>query len=95
MSHHTPLNNPDPDDSAFFKHYNPAIWDKIDAQAGELDREKRLEIVHDVSKDIVLDFPLKFMYTTNYHEYADSKIKNWFWEQDLYRNTMEGLWLDV
>jgi ABC-type transport system substrate-binding protein len=104
MSHHVPLNNPDPDEnlssyfgrkSAFFKHYNEDIFNIIDKQAAELDREKRTEIVHEASKMVVEDFPMKFMYTLNNHMFLAPEIKDWFFEQDLYSARMEGAWLDV
>ena len=104
MSHHVPLNQPDPDEnlssyfgrkSAFFKHYNEDIFNIIDQQASELDREKRTQIVHDAQKMIVEDFPMKFMFTTNYHEFVAPEVKDWFFEHDLYSNRLEGAWLDV
>ncbi|MEZ4493873.1 MAG: ABC transporter substrate-binding protein [Dehalococcoidia bacterium] len=104
MSHHVPLNNPDPDEnlasyfgrkSAFFKHYNEDIFDIIDKQAAELDPEARADIVHEASRMIVEDFPMKFMFTTNRHRFAAPEVKNWFWEIDGYSNRLEGAWLDV
>lgn len=104
MSHHVPLNNPDPDENLssyfgrnarYYKHWNPDIFDIIDKQAEELDPEARNVIVHDAQKMIIEDYPMKFMFTTNYHEFAAKRVKNWFWERDLYRNTLEGLWLDA
>ncbi|MEZ4493875.1 MAG: ABC transporter substrate-binding protein [Dehalococcoidia bacterium] len=104
MSHHVPLNNPDPDEnlssyfgrkSAFFKHYNEDIFDIIDKQAVELDPEARADIVHEASRMIVEDYPMKFMYTTNEHRFAAPEVKNWFWEIDGYSNRLEGAWLDV
>jgi peptide/nickel transport system substrate-binding protein len=104
MSSHVPLNNPDPDEnlssyfgrnSTYFKHYNEEIFDLIDAQAAALDPEERLSIVHEVSEKIVLDFPLRFMYTTNLHQFMRPEVQGWFWEQDLYSQRIEGAWLDV
>ncbi|GAB4325525.1 MAG: hypothetical protein Kow0010_08080 [Dehalococcoidia bacterium] len=104
FSHHTPLNNPDPDEnlssyfgrnSTFFKHYNPDIWDMIDAQAAELDEEKRIQIVKDTQLAIIADYPMKFMWTTNLHEFTDPAVKNWFYHQDLYDGRVEDLYLDA
>ena len=104
MSHHVPLNNPDPDEnlssyfgrkSAFFKHYNEDIFDIIDKQAAELDPEARADIVHEASRMIVEDYPIKFMYTSNRHRFVAPEVKNWFWEIDGYSNRLEGAWLDV
>ena len=105
MSHHTPLNNPDPDEnlssyfgrnSAFFKHYNPAIWDKIDAQAAELDPRKAHRDCARCLQGHRLGLPVEVHV---HHELPRVRqrpeIQNWFWEQDLYRNTIEGLWFDV
>lgn len=104
FSHHVPLNNPDPDEnlssyfgrnSRFFKHYNETIWAAIDKQAEELDTRKRQELVQDVQKQIVLDFPMKFMFTTNLHEFTDKKVKGWFYHTDLYDGRLVEAWLDA
>ncbi len=104
FSHHVPLNNPDPDEnlssyfgrkSAFFKHYNPAIFDAIDKQAAELDTTKRQQLVMDVQKMIVQDFPIAFMFTTNLHEFTDKKVKGWFYSADLYNGRVHNVWLDA
>jgi peptide/nickel transport system substrate-binding protein len=104
FSHHVPLNNPDPDENLssyfgrngrFFKHHNTEIWDLIDKQASELDLEKRKAIVQDVQKKIVLDFPMKFMFTVNLHEFTDPKVKGWFYPVDLYDGRKATAWLDV
>jgi peptide/nickel transport system substrate-binding protein len=104
FSHHVPLNNPDPDEnlssyfgrnSTFYKHYNPAIFDIIDKQATELDVEKRQEIVQEAQRMIVLDFPIKFMFTTNLHLFTDSKVKGWFYPTDLYDGRKAEAWLDA
>jgi peptide/nickel transport system substrate-binding protein len=104
MSHHVPLNNPDPDENlssyfgrnaAFFKHYNEDIWAKIDEQAVELDFEKRKALVEEAQKMVVRDFPMKFMFTTNLHQFTDPRVKNWFYGGDLYNGRLRGLWLDA
>jgi len=104
FSHHVPLNNPDPDEnlssyfgrnSTFYKHYNEAIWAKIDEQARELDVEKRQAIVQEAQRMIVLDFPMKFMFTTNLHQFTDQKVKGWFYPTDLYDGRKAEAWLDA
>lgn len=104
FSSHTPLNNPDPDEnlssyfgrnSTFFKHHNEDIWAKIDAQATELDFERRQQLVEEVQIDIVNDFPMKFLYTTNNHGFTDPKVQNWFYSADLYNGRIHNIWLDA
>jgi ABC-type transport system substrate-binding protein len=104
MSHHVPLNQPDPDEnlssyfgrkSAFFKHYNEDIFNIVDQQASELDREKRTQIVHDAQKMIVEDYPMNFMFTVNVHNFVTPELKDWVWPLDQYSNQLEGAWLDV
>ncbi len=104
FSHHTPLNNPDPDEnlsayfgrnSTYFKHYNEDIFTLIDQQAKELDTPKRQQIVKNVQEKIVNDFAVKFMYTTNNHIFVDKKIKNWFYPTDLYDGRKATAWLNA
>jgi ABC-type transport system substrate-binding protein len=104
MSHHVPLNNPDPDEnlssyfgrnSTFFKHYNEDIFDIIDQQAAELDPEARADVVHEAQRMIVQDYPMKFMFTINLHRFTAPELKGWFWERDGYSARLEGAWLDV
>lgn len=104
FSHHVPLNNPDPDENlasyfgrnaTFFKFYNEPIWDLIDKQAGELDTEKRKAIVLDVQKQVALEFPMAFMFTTNNHNFTDKKVKGWFYSPDLYNGRIHNVWLDA
>jgi ABC-type transport system substrate-binding protein len=104
FSHHVPLNNPDPDEnlssyfgrnSRFFKHHNPAIWDLIDKQAAELNLEARKQIVQEVQRKVVQDFPMAFMFTTNLHEFVDPKVKGWFYPVDLYDGRKATAWLDA
>lgn len=104
FSHHVPLNNPDPDEnlssyfgrnSTYYKHYNEEIFDIIDQQAQTLDREERRRLVLEAQRKIVLDFPMKFMFTTNQHEFTDPAVKGWFYHTDLYDGRVETLWLDL
>jgi peptide/nickel transport system substrate-binding protein len=104
LSHHVPLNNPDPDEnlssyfgrnSTFYKHYNEDIFAKIDEQAQELDLEKRQEIVKEAQEMIVNDFPIKFMYTTNLHQFLNGTVKGWFYPTDLYDGRKADAWFDV
>ncbi|MDZ7726916.1 MAG: ABC transporter substrate-binding protein [Dehalococcoidia bacterium] len=90
-SSHTPLNAPDPDEnlssyfgrnSTYFKYAGPEherIWDMIDEQATELDFERRQELVREVQRLIVQQFPMKFLYTTNLHEFTQPRVRNWFY----------------
>lgn len=104
FSHHTPLNNPDPDEnlsayfgkaSTYYKHYNEEIFSLIDKQAQELDTPKRQQIVQDVQTKIVNEFAVKFMYTTNNHIFVDKKIKNWFFPTDLYDGRKATAWMSA
>ena len=104
FSHHTPLNSPEPDEnlasyfgrkSTYYKHYNTEIFDMIDKQALELDTAKRKQLVQDVQKKIVMDFPMNFMFTTNNHNFTDQKVKGWFYSLDLYDGRIDTLWLDA
>ncbi len=103
FSSHTPLNNPDPDENlaayfgrnaTFFRHYNPEIWDMIDAQARELDIDARTELVRECQEAIVLDFPMAFLYTTHVHGFTGSRVRGWFHSQDLYNGRIRDLWLE-
>src|SRR5690606_4559764 len=104
FSSHTPLNNPDPDEnlaayfgrgSTYFKHHNEDIWAKIDEQSAELDMERRQALVEEVQLMIVRDFPMKFLYTTNSHQFVGEHVKNFFWPADLYDGRIHELWLDA
>ncbi|HEY4669237.1 MAG TPA: ABC transporter substrate-binding protein, partial [Tepidiformaceae bacterium] len=101
FSHHVPLNNPDPDEnlssyfgekSAFFKHYNPDIFEIIRKQSEELDLEARKELVQEAQRMIVQDFPMRFMFTVNLHHYTEDRIKGWFWPTDLYDGRKAEAW---
>lgn len=104
FSHHVPLNNPDPDENlasyfgrnaTFFKFYNEAIWDLIDKQAAELDLEKRKALVLDIQKQIALEFPMAFMFTTNNHNFTDKRVNGWFYSNDLYNGRIHNVWLSA
>jgi peptide/nickel transport system substrate-binding protein len=104
FSHHVPLNNPDPDEnlssyfgrnSTFYKHYNEDIFAKIDEQAQELDVEKRQEIVQEAQKMIVEDYPIRFMFTTNLHQFLNAKVQGWFYPTDLYDGRKADAWIDA
>ncbi|MPZ99119.1 MAG: hypothetical protein GEU80_07220 [Dehalococcoidia bacterium] len=105
FSTHTPLNNPDPDEnlssyfgrnSTFYKHYNPEIFDIVDEQARTVDVEARKEIVLQAQRMIVEDFPMKFLFTTNVHQFVTNEVKGWFWHVDGYDAGMgRRAWLDV
>lgn len=111
FSHHVPLNNPEPDEnlssyfgrnSTYFKHYNPEIFDMVDAQARTVDFEERKQIVQDVQRKIVLDFPISFMFTTNIHKFVDARLKNYRPSLDGYEHrpydpsdATQQMWLDT
>ncbi|HLZ70090.1 MAG TPA: ABC transporter substrate-binding protein [Dehalococcoidia bacterium] len=103
MSHHTPLNSPDPDEnlssyfgrtSTFYKWGNTQIWDLIDKQGITVDPQARLPIVQDAQKMIVQDFPMAFLYTANLHLFTQPYVKGWFFPQDLYDGRVETVWID-
>ena len=104
FSSHTPLNNPDPDenlasyfgrDATFFRHYNPEIWDLVERQATIIDPEERREAVLEADRAIVLDFPMKFLYTTNRHDFISDRLRNFMWNNDLYEGRgLEQAWLE-
>lgn len=103
MSHHVPLNNPDPDEnlasyfgrnSTFFKWGNQEVWAMIDKQAETLDQAERQKIVEEVQRKIVLDYPMSFIYTPNGHYFTNSKVKGWFYPNDLYDGRLKNVWID-
>ena len=103
FSHHVPLNNPDPDEnlssyfgrnSRFFKFYDEAIWKLIDKQAETLDQKERQAIVQDVQKQIVQKYPMKFIFTTNRHDFIDKRVHGWQYPVDLYDGRATSVWLD-
>lgn len=103
FSSHTPLNSPEPDEdlasyfgetSTYYKHYNPDIFALINKQSTTVDPEQRKQVVQDVQKKIVEDYPMSFMFTTNNHNFTDPRVKGWFWSTDLYNGRVETVWLD-
>ncbi|MBM3138892.1 MAG: ABC transporter substrate-binding protein [Chloroflexi bacterium] len=102
FSHHVPLNSPDPDENlaayfgknaTYFKHYNPEIFDLVDKQAATVDFKERQKVVLDVQRKIVLDFPQRFMWTTNVHQFLDNRVKGWWFSLDRYENYWAPLWM--
>ncbi|HEY8489544.1 MAG TPA: ABC transporter substrate-binding protein, partial [Dehalococcoidia bacterium] len=107
LSHHTPLNNPDPDEnlssyfgrnSTYYKYYpgrdQERIWDLIDRQAETLDEEERQQLVREVQELIVLDYPMVFLLTNNNHHFTQPWVKGWFYGVDLYDGRIETVWID-
>ncbi len=103
MSHHIPLNNPDPDENleayfgetaTFYRWGNKEIWGAIRAQSEELDEGRRIELVHRASRMIVLDYPMRFMFTPNNHFFIHPWVKNWQYPIDLYDGRKWSAWID-
>lgn len=105
MSYHNTTSTPDPDEalsayygrtSTYYKYYGAenGIWDAIDAQSQELDPEKRYQMVQDVQKKIVLEFPVRFLYSVYLQQFVDPRVKNWFYSLDGYNVRVEDAWLD-
>ncbi|MEX2229015.1 MAG: ABC transporter substrate-binding protein [Dehalococcoidia bacterium] len=111
FSHHVPLNNPEPDEnlssyfgpnSTYFKHYNPEIFELVNKQAKTVDFAERQAIVKEAQEKIVLDFPIKHMFTTNVHYFIDQRLKNWNFSLDGYEHRLydpsdntQQMWLDA
>jgi hypothetical protein len=51
--------------------------------------------VKEVQEKIVLDFPIKFLWTTNVHQFTDEKVKNWWFSLDRYEFALSPLWMDA
>lgn len=103
LSHHVPLNNPDPDEnlssyfganSTFYRWGNKEIHALIDKQAETLDMAERQKIVTEVQRKIVLDYPMSFIYSPNGHLFTHSKVKGWFYPNDYYDGRYETVWID-
>jgi ABC-type transport system substrate-binding protein len=105
MSYHNTTSTADPDEalsayygrtSTYYKYYgaNNGIWDAIDAQSQELDVESRKQMVEEVQKKIVLEYPVKFLYSVYLQQFVDPKVKNWFYSLDGYNVRVEDAWLD-
>jgi peptide/nickel transport system substrate-binding protein len=103
MSHHVPLNQPDPDEnlssyfgrtSTFYKWGNREIWDMIDKQAETVDNTERQKLVLEVQRKIALDYPMSFIYTPNSHRFTQARVKGWFFPNDYYNGRRELVWID-
>lgn len=106
MASHNTTSTPDPDEalsayygrtSTYYKYDGSknGIWDAIDAQSQELDTAKRKQMVDDVQKKIVAEYPVGFMYSQLLQQFIDPKVKNWFYSIDGYNIRVEDLWLDA
>jgi peptide/nickel transport system substrate-binding protein len=106
MSYHNTTSTPDPDEalsayygrtSTYYKYYGAenGIWDMIDAQSQELDVEKRKQLVDDVQKRIVLEYPVAFLFSVYLQQFVDPKVKGWFYSVDGYNIRLEDAWIDA
>jgi peptide/nickel transport system substrate-binding protein len=105
FSHHVPLNSPEPDENlasyfgetaTYFKHYDPAIFDLVKKQAETVDFEERKAVVKEAQEKIVLAYPIRFMFTTNVHQFIDNTLKDYEISLDRYDNyAVETAWLDA
>ncbi len=103
LSHHPPRNNPEPDENlvsyfgptaTFYRWGNKEIHALIDKQAETLDFAERQKIVTEAQRKIVLDYPMSFIYSPNAHYFTHSKVKGWFYPNDLYNGRLETVWID-
>ena len=103
MSHHVPLNQPDPDEnlssyfgrsSTFYKWGNQEIWAMIDKQAETLNQDERIKLVKETQQKIVLDYPMNFTYVPNAHYFTHQNVKGWFFPNDYYDGRLARVWLD-
>lgn len=105
FSHHVPLNSPEPDEnlssyfgefSTYYRHANPEIFELVAKQARTVDFEERKAVVKEAQEKIVQDFPIKFMFTTNVHQFIDQNLKDYDISLDRYDNySIESAWLDA
>lgn len=105
FSHHVPLNSPEPDENlasyfgataTYFRHYNPAIFELVAKQARTVDFEERQAVVKEAQEAIVMDFPIKFMFTTNTHNFYDNSLKGFDFSLDRYdQYGYETAWIDA
>jgi len=105
FSHHVPLNSPEPDEnlssyfgekSTYFKHFNPDIFALVKKQSETVDFEERQAIVKEAQEKIVLDYPIRFMFTTNIHQFINNELKDYEISLDRYDNYgVETAWLDA
>src|SRR5262249_1774058 len=103
LSHHVPLNNPDPDEnlssyfgpaSTFYKRGSKEIHALIDKQAETLNQDERVKVVTEAQQKIVLDYPMSFVYAPNVHYFTAAKVKGWFYSNDYYNGRLKTVWLD-
>lgn len=103
LSHHTPLNQPDPDENlssyfgsgaTFYRWGNKEIQAMIDKQATEMNQAERVKQVMETQRRIVLDYPMNFMLTNNTHYFSQAGVKGWFFSNDLYDGRAEKAWID-
>ena len=60
-----------------------------------MDIEERKAVVKEVQELIVLDFPIKFMFTTNVHQFIDNRVHDYEISLDRYdQYSTETAWLD-
>jgi peptide/nickel transport system substrate-binding protein len=105
FSHHVPLNSPEPDEnlssyfgefSTYFRHFNPEIFELVAKQARTVDFEERQAVVKEAQEAIVMDFPIKFMFTTNVHNFYDNSLKGFDFSLDRYdQYGYETAWIDA
>ncbi len=106
MSYHNTTSTADPDEalsayygrtSTYYKYDGSknGIWDAIDAQSQELDVEARHQMVDDVQKKIVLEYPVTFLYSVYLQQFVDPKVKDWFYSLDGYNVRVEDAWIDA
>ena len=105
FSHHVPLNSPEPDENlasyfgataTYFRHYNPAIFELVAKQSRTVDFEERQAVVKEAQEAIVMDFPIKFMFTTNTHNFYDNSLKGFDFSLDRYdQYGYETAWVDA
>ncbi|MEZ4482726.1 MAG: ABC transporter substrate-binding protein [Dehalococcoidia bacterium] len=106
MASHDTTSTPDPDEalsayygptSTYYKYYGKdnGIWDAIDAQSQELDVAKRKQMVADVQKKVVEQYPVAFIHSQLLQEFIDPKVKGWFFSIDGYNIRAENVWIDA
>ena len=53
-------------------------------------------MVKEAQEKIVLDYPIRFMFTTNVHQFIDNSLKDYSISLDRYDNyAVETAWLDA
>jgi len=103
LSHHTPLNLPEPDENlspyfgptaTYYRWGNKEIHALIEKQVTTLDFTERQKAVEEVQRKIVLDYPMNFISTNNTHYFSWPQVKGWFFPNDLYNGRLETVWID-